>query len=110
MAIPAENGCGDYYGTFGGGFPPKPVSTLDLLAKRRRGHGSCGFSGGSEAALEVPGIDGLEITIPVSHKVVPLPEGNRYLGFLFARAATPEQVETALRAAYAKLDVKIEPS
>ena len=66
--------------------------------------------GGSEAALEVPGIDGLEITIPVSHKVVPLPEGNRYLGFLFARAATPEQVETALRAAYAKLDVKIEPS
>ena len=43
--------------------------------------------GGSEAALEVPGIDGLEITIPVSHKVVPLPEGNRYLGFLFARAA-----------------------
>ena len=66
--------------------------------------------GGSEAALEVPGIDGLEITIPVSQKVVPLPEGNRYLGFLFARAATPEQVETALRAAYAKLDVKVEPS
>ncbi len=66
--------------------------------------------GGSEAALEVPGIDGLEITIPVSQKVVPLPEGNRYLGFLFARAATSEQVETALRAAYAKLDVKVEPS
>ena len=66
--------------------------------------------GGSEAALDIPGIDGLEITIPVGQKVVPLPEGNRYLGFLFARAATPEQVETALRAAYAKLDVKIEPS
>ncbi len=66
--------------------------------------------GGSEAALEIPGIEGLEITLPVGQKVVPLPEGNRYLGFLFARAATPEQVETALRAAYAKLDVKIEPS
>ena len=66
--------------------------------------------GGSEAALEVPGIDGLEITIPVSQKVVPLPEGHRYLGFLVARATTPEQVETALRAAYAKLDVKVEPS
>ena len=65
---------------------------------------------GSEAALEVPGIDGLEITISVGQKVVPLPEGNRYLGFLFARAATPEQVETALRLAYAKLDVKVEPS
>ena len=66
--------------------------------------------GGFEAALEIPGVVGLEITIPVGQKVVPLPEGNRYLGFLFARAATPEQVETALRAAYAKLDVKIEPS
>ena len=66
--------------------------------------------GGSQAALETPGIEGLEITIPVGQKVVPLPEGNRYLGFLFARGATPEQVETALRAAYARLDVKIEPT
>ena len=66
--------------------------------------------GGFEAALDIPGIVGLEITIPVGQKVVPLPEGNRYLGFLFARAATPEQVETALRAAYARLDVTIEPN
>jgi len=66
--------------------------------------------GGSEAALGIPGIEGFEITIPVGQKLVPLPEGNRYLGFLFARAATPEQVETALRAAYMRLDVKIEPS
>ncbi len=66
--------------------------------------------GGSQAALEVPGIERLEITIPVGQKVVPLPEGNRYLGFLFARAATSEQVEAALRAAHARLDVKIEPS
>ncbi|MEE8367160.1 MAG: phosphoribosylglycinamide synthetase, partial [Thermoanaerobaculia bacterium] len=66
--------------------------------------------GGSEAALEIPGIEGLEITIPVGQKVVPLPEGNRYLGFLFARATTPKQVEAALRAAYASLDVKVEPN
>ena len=66
--------------------------------------------GGAEAALGIPGIEGFEITIPVGQKLVPLPEGNRYLGFLFARAATPEQVETALRAAYMRLDVKIEPS
>ena len=65
---------------------------------------------GSLAALEIPGVVGLEITIPVGQKVVPLREGNRYLGFLFARAATPERVETTLRAAYARLDVKIEPS
>ena len=66
--------------------------------------------GGSEAALEIPGIEGLEITIPVGQRVVPLPEGNQYLGFLFARAAKSEQVEAALRVAYARLDVKVEPS
>ena len=66
--------------------------------------------GGSDAALEISGITGLDLTIPVGQRVVPLPEGNRYLGFLFARAATPEQVETALRAAHARLDVRIEPS
>ena len=63
---------------------------------------------GFAAALEIPGIEGLEITIPVGQKVVPLPEGSRYLGFLFARATTPERVEIALRAAYARLDVRIE--
>ncbi len=63
---------------------------------------------GSEAALEVPGIQGLDITIPIGQTVAPLPEGNRYLGFLFARAETPEQVEAALRAAHARLDVDFE--
>jgi biotin carboxylase len=66
--------------------------------------------GGSEEALDIPGIEGLEITIAVGQRVVPLPEGNRYLGFLFARAATSEQVEAALRLAHARLDVKVEPS
>ena len=65
---------------------------------------------GWKAALEVPAIEGLEITIPIGQKVVPLPEGNRYLGFLFARAVTSEQVEAALSLAYARLHVKIEPS
>jgi formate-dependent phosphoribosylglycinamide formyltransferase (GAR transformylase) len=65
---------------------------------------------GLETALEVPGIEGLEITIPLGQTVVPLPEGNRYLGFLFARAETPDQVETALRVAHARLEVEIEPA
>ena len=63
---------------------------------------------GLEAALEVPDIEGLEITIPLSHTVLPLPEGNRYLGFLFARAETPDQVERALRAAHTRIEVRIE--
>jgi biotin carboxylase len=60
---------------------------------------------GQEAARAVPGITGLEITVPRGRPVVALPEGDRYLGFLFARADTPEEVEAALRAGYATLDV-----
>ena len=44
---------------------------------------------GRDAALAVPGIVGLEITVPSARTVIPLPEGDRYLGFLFARGDTP---------------------
>jgi biotin carboxylase len=63
---------------------------------------------GRDAALAVPGITGLEITVPPGRAVVPLPEGDRYLGFLFARGERPDDVERALRSAHAKLDVVIE--
>jgi biotin carboxylase len=68
------------------------------------------YVAGLEAAQEVPGIEGLEITIALGQIVVPLPEGNRYLGFLFARAETPDQVEAALRDAHARMEVEIEPA
>jgi len=64
---------------------------------------------GRDDALAVPGIVGLEVTIPPGRELVPLPEGNRYLGFVFARAETPELVETALRAALAVLHVRVRP-
>jgi hypothetical protein len=38
---------------------------------------------------------------------VPLPEGDSYLGFIFARGETPEEVEAALRASHARLRVDI---
>jgi hypothetical protein len=40
--------------------------------------------------------------------VVALPEGNRYLGFLFARGDTPAAVEQALRTAHARLRIMID--
>ena len=64
---------------------------------------------GQEAARAVPGIDGLELSVLPGRPVRPLPEGDRYLGFLFARAATPEAVEAALRAAHACLEVVVDP-
>lgn len=66
--------------------------------------------GGREAALAVPGVTGLEVTIPVGRLVAPPPEGNRYLGFVFARALRPADVETALRAAWAHLEVQVDPA
>jgi len=58
---------------------------------------------GLEAARKVPGVDQIEIAIPIGQRVVPLPEGNRYLGFIFARATTPNRVEAALREAHRRL-------
>ncbi len=63
---------------------------------------------GQDAARAVPGVVGLEITIVPGREVRPLPEGDRYLGFLFARADTPDVVEAALRTAHAQLQVDIE--
>jgi len=62
-----------------------------------------------ERARSQPGIEGLEITIPDGQPVVPLPEGDRYLGFLFASADDPGEVESALRRAHASLEIAIEP-
>jgi len=63
---------------------------------------------GREAAERVPGIDEVRITIPIGQPVLPLPEGARYLGFLFARADQPESVERALREAHRRLSFEIE--
>ncbi len=65
---------------------------------------------GRQAAARVPGVEPVVITMPLGQRVVPLPEGDRYLGFLFARGATPSAVEAALRAAHAELEVVIDSS
>ena len=65
---------------------------------------------GQEAAKAVPGIEEITITIHQGQEVVPLPEGSRYLGFIFARAETPEAVEAALREAHRRLEFVITAS
>ena len=64
---------------------------------------------GQAEALAVDGVVGREISIARGRAVVPLPEGDRYLGFVFARGATPADVELALRRAEAALDVVVRP-
>ena len=55
---------------------------------------------GQQAARSVAGIEGLAITIALGQEVVPLPEGVQYLGFLFARGDTSQEVEASLRRAH----------
>jgi biotin carboxylase len=64
---------------------------------------------GQAQARAVEGIGGLEITIARGRAVVPLPEGDRYLGFMFARAASAGAVERSLRAAHGRLRISIDP-
>jgi biotin carboxylase len=61
-------------------------------------------------ALSVPGVTEVEITVAVGRPVVPVPEGDRYLGFVFARDSGPERVERALRRALACLEVRVDPA
>jgi biotin carboxylase len=72
-----------------------------MLPIPRRGvlHGVSGV----EAARAVPGVVDVVITAETGRELVPLPEGDSYLGFLFAKGDRPEDVEAALRAAHARL-------
>jgi biotin carboxylase len=63
---------------------------------------------GRTEAAATPGIRGVTITIPLGQRVHALPDGDRYLGFIFADGDTHEQVERALDAARSRLRVVIE--
>ncbi len=68
-----------------------------------------GVAGVTEA-LQVPGITSVDITAVIGYTLQPLPEGNSYLGFIFAAGTHPADVEDALRQAYACLDIRIMPA
>jgi biotin carboxylase len=58
---------------------------------------------GIDEAQATAGIEEVVITAKPGQHLAPLPEGDSYLGFIFARGTTPEYVESALREAHAKL-------
>jgi biotin carboxylase len=72
--------------------------------------GVLGRVDGVDRAVSVEAITGVAISIPVGATVRPLPEGDRYLGFIFARGETPQGVESSLRRAQALLDVEVTPA
>jgi biotin carboxylase len=62
---------------------------------------------GLERARAVPGVESLSIGVPAGELLVPLPEGDRYLGFAIARGDDPAGVEAALRRAWGELHVVV---
>jgi biotin carboxylase len=64
-------------------------------------------AGGVERAAAVAGIEEVIITAKEGQRLVPLPEGSSYLGFIFARGRTPAETETALRRSHAELSFEI---
>ena len=61
---------------------PHPAPRRAARRPRRRG-----------ARGPSPGVEDVVITVPEGREVVPLPEGDSYLGFLFAHGETPAAVE-----------------
>lgn len=65
---------------------------------------------GLEETRSIPAVTGIEVTVPIGRHVRPLPEADRYLGFVFAAGETRNEVEAALRHAKDTLDVEISPT
>jgi len=62
---------------------------------------------GLDEVRAVPHVEDVTISIHKGQEVVPLPEGSRYLGFIFSRAVTPALAEGALREAHRHLQFVI---
>lgn len=63
---------------------------------------------GIEKAEQVTGVDEVRITAKTGQLLEPIPEGASYLGFVFARAESPELAVYALKSAHAQLNFEIE--
>jgi biotin carboxylase len=62
---------------------------------------------GEEQARAVSGIESVQITARLRDFIAAWPEGSSYLGFIFARGKSPEEVEAALRQAHGQLRFEI---
>lgn len=64
---------------------------------------------GVTRALKVPGVREVEISLREGAELVPPPDGESYLGFVFATGDSAQQAEQALRQAHAELKVVVGP-
>jgi hypothetical protein len=62
---------------------------------------------GIEEARRIARVDDVVITAKIGQRLVPLPEGAGYPGFIFASGSDAWSVESALRSAGAHLNFEI---
>jgi predicted ATP-grasp superfamily ATP-dependent carboligase len=62
---------------------------------------------GEDQARRTPGIEDVQITARLHDFLAAWPEGSSYLGFIFAHAKSPAEVEAALRLAHSQLKFEI---
>jgi biotin carboxylase len=65
---------------------------------------------GIDEARATTNVDNVIITAKRGQKLMPLPEGASYTGFIFASGTDPVTVENALRTAHSRLQFQIFPS
>lgn len=63
---------------------------------------------GVDRAGAVVGVTGVEITATIGREIRALPEGDRYLGFIFAAGRTPDDVVESLSSAHRELRIVID--
>lgn len=64
---------------------------------------------GLAAARSEPGVTEIAVAVEPGQIVAPPPDGASYLGFIFSRAASPADAESALRLAHRRLRFDIRP-
>ena len=65
---------------------------------------------GIDRALAIDGISDIQITASPGQLIAPPPQGASYLGFIFARGASPGAVDSSLRRAQRQLEFDIQPA
>ena len=61
-----------------------------------------------DAVRALSNVTGIDVTVHPGRRVEPPPEGDRYLGFVYARAPSPDSVESTLVEAQRLLEVVID--
>ena len=86
----------------------KPASGVMMIPVPRAG--ILESVNGVTEAQAVPGVDDVIITARRGDRLIPLPEGASYTGFIFASGTSGQAVEHSLRTAHSRLHFTVLPA